>query len=84
MTKLEENLTQARDCAVFTADTLRRSMGPASAVEALVLLPLIADAAKLAQQVAALRDAIAAESADEAEPECESLGAWPIAQWLGR
>jgi hypothetical protein len=55
-----EALIQARECAQFAASHLRAALAESSAVEALVLLPLIADAAKLADQIsgllAALRD----------------------------
>ena len=51
---MDENLTKARDCATFAAEDLRRALADADAVTALVLLPLIADAARLAQQIGAL------------------------------
>jgi hypothetical protein len=57
-----EALTQARDCAEFTHGNLRAALGKASAVESLILLPLIADAAKLRQQVEVLLAAV--ESAE--------------------
>ncbi len=54
---MDENLTKARDCATFAAEDLRRALADADPVAALVLLPLIADAARLAQQVGALIEA---------------------------
>lgn len=57
---MDENLTKARDCATFAAEDLQRALADADPVAALVLLPLIADAARLAQQVGALIEARAA------------------------
>jgi len=57
---MDEDLTKARDCAAFAAEDLRRALADADPVEALVLLPMIADAARLAQQVGALIEARAA------------------------
>jgi hypothetical protein len=51
---MNESLTKARDCAQFAHDDLRAALHDASAVEALVLMPMIADAAKLVQQIEAL------------------------------
>jgi hypothetical protein len=51
---MDEDLIQARDCALFAARDLRSALARANAVEALVLLPLIAQAAQLAQAVDAL------------------------------
>ncbi len=49
-----ENLTKARDCAQFAADDLRAALTGADPVEALILLPMIGDAARLVQQIEAL------------------------------
>ncbi len=54
---MTEELIQARDGAKFAASDLRAALGKAGAVEALVLLPLIADAERLAQAVTALLEA---------------------------
>jgi hypothetical protein len=56
------SLTEARDCAQFAADDLRGAMKHASAVEALVILPMIAEAQALADRIGAL---IAAKGASE-------------------
>jgi len=51
---INEQLTKANDCLRFAADDLRGALTDANAVQALVLLPLIADTTRLAQQVSAL------------------------------
>jgi hypothetical protein len=51
---MNENLAAARDCAKFTAQDLRAALSKAGAVEALVILPLIAEAERLTQQIEAL------------------------------
>jgi hypothetical protein len=51
---MNEQLTKARDCAQFAADDLRAALTGADSVEALVLLPMIGDAARLVQQIEAL------------------------------
>ena len=51
---INEQLTRANDCLRFAADDLRGALADANAVQALVLLPLIADTARLMQQVSAL------------------------------
>jgi len=55
-----ENLTKARDCAQFAVEDLRAALTGADPVEALILLPMIGDAARLVQQVEALIEARAA------------------------
>lgn len=57
-----ESLTQAHDCAHFAVNDLRGALTKASAVEALVILPMIADAQALANRIGAL---IAAKGARE-------------------
>ena len=57
---MNEDMTQARDCAKFAARDLRAALAKADPVEALVLLPLIADAERLAQAVGALMEAMGA------------------------
>jgi hypothetical protein len=51
---MHEHLIQARDCAAFAARDLQAALAQAGPVEALVILPLIADAARLQQHIAAL------------------------------
>jgi hypothetical protein len=51
---MNENLAAARDCAKFTAQDLRAALSKATAVEALVVMPLIGEAARLVQQIEAL------------------------------
>ncbi|MFZ3260362.1 MAG: hypothetical protein WA135_05745 [Thiobacillus sp.] len=51
---INEQLTKANDCLRFATDDLRGALADANAVQALVLLPLIADTTRLAQQVSAL------------------------------
>jgi hypothetical protein len=51
---MEEQLTKARDCAQFVAEDLRAALTGADPVEALVLLPMIGDAARLVQQIEGL------------------------------
>jgi|GEM_PF-5950521 len=57
---INEQLTKANDCLRFAADDLRGALADANAVQALVLLPLIADTTRLAQQVSALIEAMVA------------------------
>ena len=57
---INEQLTKANDCLRFAADDLRGALADANAVQALVLLPLIADTTRLAQQVSALIEAMGA------------------------
>lgn len=57
---MRDELTQARDCASFTAQDLRAALGKASAVEALLLYQMISDAEGLAKRIAALIAAIGA------------------------
>ena len=52
--KSMEQLTKAQHDAGFLVESLRGALAAADAVEALVLLPLIADSARLAQHVGAL------------------------------
>ena len=51
---INEQLTKANDCLRFATDDLRGALADANAVQALVLLPLITDTTRLAQQVSAL------------------------------
>ena len=51
---MEEQLTKARDFAQFVAEDLRAALTGADPVEALVLLPMIGDAARLVQQIEGL------------------------------
>jgi hypothetical protein len=51
---INEQLTKANDCLRFATDDLRGALADTNAVQALVLLPLIADTTRLAQQVSAL------------------------------
>ena len=51
---MDEQLTQAMHSAQFAAQHLQAALKTADAVEALVLLPMIADAARLVQQVSGL------------------------------
>ncbi|MGA9162863.1 MAG: hypothetical protein WBZ31_00245 [Thiobacillus sp.] len=51
---INEQLTKANDCLRFATDDLRNALAGSNAVQALVLLPLIADTARLMQQVSAL------------------------------
>ena len=57
---INEQLTKANDCLRFAADDLRGALADANAVQALVLLLLIADTTRLAQQVSALIEAMGA------------------------
>lgn len=57
---INEQLTKANDCLRFAADDLRGALADANAVQALVLLPLIADTTRLAQQIIALIEAMGA------------------------
>ena len=57
---INEQLTKANDCLRFAADDLRNALADSNAVQALVLLPLIADTARLMQQVSALIEAMGA------------------------
>lgn len=57
---INEQLTKANDCLRFATDDLRGALADANAVQALVLLPLIADTTRLAQQVSALIEAMGA------------------------
>ena len=56
----QSHISTAREAAQSAAQALRAALADSSALESLVLLPLIADAAKLADQlggvIAALRD----------------------------
>ena len=52
-----EQLTKAQHDADFLVESLRGALADADAVEALVLLPLIADSARLAEHVGALIEA---------------------------
>lgn len=51
---MNESLTKAKDCAQFAAEDLRAALTGANQVEALILLPMIGDAARLVQQIEAL------------------------------
>jgi len=62
---INEQLTKANDCLQFAADDLRGALADANAVQALVLLPLIADTTRLAQQVSALIEAMGACESEE-------------------
>ena len=62
---INEQLTKANDCLRFAADDLRGALTDANAVQALVLLPLIADTTRLAQQVSALIEAMEACEREE-------------------
>ena len=57
--------TEARAYAAAVGQKLRDALSKADAVEALVVLPLIADAAKLVQQIDALESAIASRKGDK-------------------
>ena len=52
---------KALDSAKFATQELRDALKSASAVEALVILPLIADAARLQQQISSLITAMQSE-----------------------
>ena len=65
MRGINEQLTKANDCLQFAADDLRGALADANAVQALVLLPLIADTTRLAQQVSALIEAMGACESEE-------------------
>ena len=54
---MDEYLTKSLHTATFTVEDLRRAIAEADPIEALLLLPLIADAARLAQQIEALIEA---------------------------
>ena len=54
---INEHLTTARDCAKFAARDLRAALAQCGPVEALVILPMIADAHRLAQAIAGLLSA---------------------------
>ena len=56
-----EPLLKALDSAKFATQELRDALKSASAVEALVILPLIADAARLQQQISSLITAMQSE-----------------------
>lgn len=51
---MEQELTKALHSAQFAARELQGALKTADAVAALVLLPMIADAARLAQQISGL------------------------------
>jgi hypothetical protein len=51
---MTEDLTKALHSATFTVRDLQDALKSANAVEALVLLPMIAEAAKLAQAISGL------------------------------
>ena len=52
-----EQLTKAQHDAGFLVESLRGALADADAVEALVLLPLIAESSRLALNIGALIDA---------------------------
>lgn len=54
---MDETLTKALHDAQWLAEGLREANGKASAVESLILIPLIAQAADVAQKVRALLEA---------------------------
>jgi hypothetical protein len=56
-----EALTKASHSASFVLGDLRSALATATAVEALVLLPLIEQAAQLQQRIAALLTAVSNE-----------------------
>ena len=56
-----EPLLKALDSAKFATQELRDALKSASAVEALVILPMIADAARLQQQISGLITAMQSE-----------------------
>jgi hypothetical protein len=56
----EESLTKALHSATFSGSELQDALKTADAVEALVLLPMIADAARLSQKISGLIHAIRA------------------------
>ena len=51
---MDEELTKALHSATFATQELQAALKTADAVAALVLLPMIADAARLAQQISGL------------------------------
>ena len=51
---MDEELTKALHSATFATRELQDALKTADAVAALVLLPMIADAARLAQQISGL------------------------------
>jgi len=51
---MDEELTKALNSATFATRDLQDALKTADAVAALVLLPMIADAARLAQQISGL------------------------------
>ncbi len=60
-----EPLTKAAHAAEFLAADLRDALATADAVEALALLPLIEQAARLNQQIGALLAAVEAREAGQ-------------------
>ena len=70
---INEQLTKANDCLRFAADDLRNALADSNAVQALVLLPLIADTARLMQQVSAL-----IESMEVCESEAQHKLDWDL------
>lgn len=56
-----EPLFKALDSAMFATRELQDALKSASAVEALVILPMIADAARLQQQISGLITAMQSE-----------------------
>lgn len=66
---MDEELTKALHSATFATQELQQALKTADAVAALVLLPMIADAARLAQQISGLIHA----RAGEAEAGCAVL-----------
>lgn len=62
---IAESLTTAHDCAGFAARDLQAALRNATEIEALVIMPLIADAVRLQQQIAALINARCSASNDK-------------------
>ena len=60
---MTETLTAALHSASFASRDLQSALAHASAVEALILMPLVLDAAKLAQGISGLISAIGAGEA---------------------
>ena len=58
MTQLVENLTKARDSARFTANDLHAALADAGAVEGIILMRLIDQAATLASGIDMLLQAV--------------------------
>jgi hypothetical protein len=54
---MDEYLTKSLHTATFTVEDLRRALSVADGIEALLLLPMIGDAARLVQQIEALIEA---------------------------